>query len=127
MRNLTGLALTLCLLLAVAATFGAENVDVTGKWDLTIESPRGERTGAAQFKQDGEELTVITQGRDGQEVESKGSVKGTAIEWSSTRETPRGEITISFKGAVEGDSMKGEVEFGTFGSGDWSAKRTGGE
>jgi len=127
MRTLFGLALVLCLFLMVAGTFGAENVNVTGKWDLTIVSPRGERTGPAQFKQDGEALTVIAQGRDGEEVESKGSVKGTAIEWSSTRETPRGEITIAFKGTVEGDSMKGTVEFGTFGSGDWSAKRTGGE
>ena len=127
MRSVIGLILGLCLFLSVAGTFGVDEVNVTGKWDVTISSQRGERTRPAQFKQDGEALTVIMPGRDGQEYEAKGSVKGTAIEWSSTRDTPRGEITITFKGTVEGDSMKGAVEFGTFGSGDWSAKRTGGE
>ena len=127
MRNGLSLALVLCVLLAVVGALGAENVDVTGKWDLTISSPRGERTSVIQFKQDGETLTAIMQGRDGQEVESKGTVKGTAIEWSSTRDTPRGKFTLTFLGTIEGDSMKGSVEFGTFGSGDWSAKKAGGE
>ncbi len=127
MRNAFAVALIAGLFLSVAGTFGADDVNVTGKWDLTISSQRGERTSATQFKQDGEALTVIMQGRDGQEREAKGSVKGTAIEWSSTRETPRGDITITFTGTIDGDAMKGAVEFGTFGSGDWSAKRTGEE
>ena len=125
--NFLGLALVLCLFLAVVRAFGAEIANVTGKWDLTIKSPRGEQTRLAQFRQDGEELTVIMQGRDGQEIESKGTVKGAAIEWSSTRETPRGKLTITSNGTIEGDSMKGAVEFGTFGSGDWSAMKAGGE
>ena len=79
-ENFLGLALVLCLLLAVVGAFGAEIANVTGKWDLTIKSPRGEQTRPAQFSQDGEELTVIMQGRDGQEIESKGTVKGAAIE-----------------------------------------------
>ena len=127
MRNAFAVALIAGLFLSVAGTFGADDVNVAGKWDLTISSQRGERTRPAQFKQDGQALTVIMPGRDGQEYEAKGSVKGTAIEWSSTRETPRGEITITFTGTIEGDSMKGAVEFGTYGSGDWSAKRAGGE
>jgi len=99
------------------------DVDVTGTWDLTISSPRGERTRPAEFLQDGEALTVVSKGRDGKKVEGKGTVEGTDIEWKVTRETPRGTIEMVYEGEIEGDTMHGTVQFGTRGSGEWSAKR----
>ncbi|MBN1272735.1 MAG: hypothetical protein JXB26_10750 [Candidatus Aminicenantes bacterium] len=100
----------------------AQDVNVTGDWELTIQTPRGERTQQAHFEQDGENLTVTMEGRQGQ-IEAKGTVKGNKIEWSVTRETPRGEFTMTYTGTVEGDTMSGEVQMGDFGSGEWSAKR----
>jgi len=99
------------------------DVDVTGTWDLTISSPRGERTRPAEFIQDGEALTIVLKGRDGQEVEGKGTVKGSDIEWKVTRETQRGTFEMVFEGEIEGETMQGTVQFGTRGSGEWSANR----
>jgi hypothetical protein len=99
------------------------DADVSGKWELTISSPRGERSTSAEFIQDGEELTVMMQGREGNTIEAKGSVKGIDIEWTVRRETPRGTFEMVYKGKIEGDAMKGSVQFGSRGSGEWSAKR----
>jgi hypothetical protein len=119
----TGTAVCVVLCLFWTLPLLAAVVDVTGKWDVTVSSLRGERTRSADFVQDGESLKVKTVGRDGQAVESMGTVKGENIEWSVNRQTPRGAMTITYKGKVEGDKMKGTVQFGSRGSGDWSAKR----
>jgi hypothetical protein len=97
--------------------------NVTGKWELTMTTPRGERTFSVEFTQEGEALAVVARGREGRTAEAKGSVKGSDIDWTMHRETPRGTVEIAYEGKIEGDSMKGTVQFGTRGSGEWSAKR----
>ena len=109
--------------LATPALQEGADVDVTGKWNLTTTTPRGDRTQEAEFVQEGEELTVISEDRDGNWVESKGTVKGNEITWSLDRETPRGKLTLTYTGKVEGDTMQGAVQFGDFGSGEWKAER----
>ncbi|MFW6129049.1 MAG: hypothetical protein ACOC6P_02240 [Candidatus Aminicenantaceae bacterium] len=99
------------------------DMDVSGEWELTIQTPRGERTQQMVIEQDGENLTVIMSGRMG-EVECEGTLKDNEIEWVVNRSTPRGEITITYTGTVEDDKMNGEVSFGNFGSGEWSAVRS---
>jgi hypothetical protein len=80
-------------------------------------------TRAVHFEQDGEKITVTMESRRGDEVTAEGTIKGNAIEWTVSRETPRGEMTMTYKGTVDGDTMSGTVEMGDFGSADWSAKR----
>ena len=50
-------------------------------------------------------------------------MRGNDIEWMMRRETPRGTFEITYEGKIEGEEMKGTVQFGTRGSGEWSAKR----
>ena len=103
---------------------GAYDVDVTGDWEMTMESPRGgEITRAVHFEQDGEKITVTMESRRGEEVTTEGTIKENAIEWTVSRETPRGEMTLVYKGTVDGDTMSGTVDFGDFGSAEWSATR----
>ena len=94
--------------------------NVSGKWEITTRSPRGERTRTIEIKQDGEN---IMEGRNGETMEAEGTIKGDQIEWSITRETPRGEFTMTYTGTVEGDSMSGEMEVGDFGSREWTATK----
>ena len=101
----------------------ADQVDVTGEWELTIKSPRGEMTSDIRFEQKGENLTVTMEGRQGNEITGQGTVTGDEIEWTITRSTPRGEMTVTYKGTVEGDTMSGEAQFGDRGSFEWSATR----
>lgn len=101
----------------------AQEVNVTGTWDLTSQSPRGERTSPVVFEQTGESLKVTMAGFRGDEVTGSGTVKGQDIEWTITRTTPRGDMTIVYKGKVEGDTMSGEAQMGDFGAMPWTAKK----
>ena len=126
--------LVLCALLAVAFPSVAlaqdppkelpkvEKVDLTGAWDLSIETPQGSMAITANYKQDGEKLTG-TQTSPMGEDKLEGTVKGQDVAYVMVFNMQGQEITISYTGKVEGDSIAGTVEFGSFGSSTWSAKR----
>jgi hypothetical protein len=89
----------------------AENADVSGKWELAIQSPRGELTRDVTFVQEGDKLTVTMEGmRGGGELTGEGTITDSTIEWSVTRETPRGEFTMTYTGTVSGNTMSGKVQ-----------------
>jgi hypothetical protein len=105
-----------------------QDIDVTGDWELTSETPRGERTQTIHIEQDGEKLTVTMQGgyRGGQEaaeITAEGTIQGNKVEWSFTRSTPRGDFSTKYTGTVDGDTMSGEVDRGERGINPWTAKR----
>lgn len=112
----------LCFLVLLAASLSAQEVNVTGDWEITITSPRGERTQDIHFEQEGEKLTVTMQGRGG-EITAEGTVKGKDIAWTITRSTQRGEFTMTYTGKIEGDKMSGEVQIGGRGPFEWKAKK----
>jgi hypothetical protein len=110
------------ILLLLTISLSAQDINVTGNWEMTVTTPRGERTQDVNFKQEGEKLTVTMQGRRG-EVTGEGTVKGKKIEWTITRSTPRGKFTMTYTGKIEEDKMSGEVQMGDFGSREWKAKK----
>jgi hypothetical protein len=102
----------------------AQTANVAGDWELTSQSPRGgERTSALHFDQDGEKIKVTMEGFRGAEMTGEGTVQGNNIQWTVTISTPNGEITLTYKGTVEGDAMSGTVEMGDRGSREWTAKK----
>ena len=110
------------------ALLNAQEIDVTGDWEMTSQTPRGERTQTIHIEQDGEKLTVTMQGgfrggQEGSEITAEGTIKGNKLEWSFTRSSPRGDFTTKYTGTVEGDTMSGEVDRGERGTAPWSAKR----
>jgi len=109
-------------LLLIPILVNAQDVNVTGDWEMTTQSPRGERTSDVHFEQESEKLTVTMQLR-GEEATAEGTVKGNKIEWSITRSTQRGDMTIAYSGTVEGDTMSGEAQMGDFGAMEWTAKK----
>jgi hypothetical protein len=113
-------------LLAVFAVFAlAQETNVAGEWDFTMQSPRGERTMVVKFTQEGEKITVTMPGfRGGNEITGEGTVKGKDIQWSITRTTPDGnEFTVTYKGTVEGTTMSGTTEMGQMGTMEWKATK----
>jgi hypothetical protein len=123
MSKTRNLILAAILLLApLSLCFAQENVDVSGEWDLTINTPRGEMASTAKFVQEGEKLTVTVTSPRGESTGS-GTIKGADIEWTITRESPRGQFTITYKGKVEGNTMKGEAQMGDFGTSEWKATK----
>jgi hypothetical protein len=106
-------------LLAVALTglvaYAAANI--SGAWDFTMTTQRGETKSVVTFVQTGEKLavTVAGVGRDGQPTETKGegTIKGNDVTWKIVRETQRGTFESTYKGTlVDDNNMKGTMEFG---------------
>lgn len=122
MRRLAlGSALFFLLALAVPA---AQDVNIGGEWELVAQTPRGEMISTVTFEQNGESLTVKMVNERG-ETTGTGTIKGSDVEWTVTRSTPRGDLTMTYKGKVEGNTMKGQVQIGDFGTSEWTAKRKG--
>jgi hypothetical protein len=76
------------IMLGVAALSGLlimaqDKIDVSGEWEITRDTPRGPMTTPITFKQEGENLTVTTMGRDGRDHQQR--TTGQDIEWSTTR------------------------------------------
>lgn len=112
-----------CVLLAAAALAVAADAGVSGTWKMTTKSQRGERSFDAVMTQDGEKLTVKTKDREGNDVTSEGTVKGAEITWTTKRQTPMGEMVITYTGKIEGATMSGTTQFGEMGSGEWKAEK----
>ena len=113
----------LSILFLFAVSLNALVVDVTGDWEITIITQRGERASNMNIKQEGEKITVTMEGMRGGEMKGEGTVKGNEIEWTVTIETQRGEFSISYSGKIEGDTMSGEAQMGDRGAMEWKAKK----
>jgi hypothetical protein len=112
-----------CLFVIGAALALAADINVSGTWKMTTKSQRGERTFDAVMTQAGEKLTVKSKDREGNDVTSEGTVKGAEITWETKRQTPMGEMVITYKGKIDGDKMSGTTQFGEMGSGEWTAEK----
>jgi hypothetical protein len=129
------LALTATLLLAAtlaaeskapapaAKTSAAPSPSVAGIWHLQIDTGQGTGTPTFIFKQDGETLTGQYKGLFG-EAPVTGTLKGSAITFSVKVKPEDQDVTISYTGTVDGDTMKGKVDFGGNGEGTFTGKRS---
>jgi hypothetical protein len=106
---------------AAAAAAPAQAGDVTGTWDFEVETPQGSGTPVIVFKQEGEKLTGQYKGALG-EAPLSGTVKGNQIEFSF-KVSGQLEATITYRGTIEGETMKGTAKFGDLGDATWKAKR----
>lgn len=109
-------------LLILAATLSGEPANVAGKWSgaLQLESISSKPT--LTFVQDGEKLTGTYQGYYGASP-IEGTVKEKEIAFTVTYNIEGSKIQAFFSGTVDGESMRGRVEFEGAGSGTWSATR----
>ena len=115
--------LGVCLALAVgAAALRAEPAKVDGVWNVLLELEGITGHPTLTLKQDGEKITGTYEGRYGPSA-LRGTVKDTAIQFTVTMIAEGTQTTGSFAGTVEGDTMKGTVDFEGAGDGTWSAAR----
>jgi hypothetical protein len=99
-----------------------KKVDVTGKWESTVESPQGTMVSAVTYKQDGEKLTGTHVGQMG-EVPLNGTVKGNEIAYTITVDAQGQQFTLTYKGKIDGVTITGTVDFGGMGTAAWTVKR----
>ena len=96
--------------------------DVSGNWDLKVESAQGTATPSIVLKQQDEKLTGTYKGRMG-ESSLKGTIKEGKIRFSVTLKFRDQEFVVIYNGTVQGGSMSGTVQFGDSSSGKWTAAR----
>jgi hypothetical protein len=113
-------ALVCALILSVSAM--AQSPNITGDWDVTINSPQGAVEVKASFKQEGEKLTGAMK-REGAGLPLEGAVKGKEIAFKYTVKFQDQDFVITLTGIVDGDAIKGAADFGGLAQGDWNAKR----
>jgi D-glucosaminate-6-phosphate ammonia-lyase len=100
----------------------AKVTDVTGTWELNVESPMGSRASDAVFTQTGGTLggkMVSSRG----EVPLNGTINGDAITFGINVNVQGQDLQIDYSGTVTGDTMSGTVVFGSFGDGKWTGKK----
>lgn len=111
--------LLLAALLFIAA-LTALAADLTGIWTAAVDlGGIGSGTATFTFKQDGDKLSGTYSGTFGQSA-VKGTVKGNDAEWTFDN----GQVgVITYKGAIDGTKMKGSVQYGSVGSGTFTAEK----
>lgn len=100
----------------------AKGTDVTGTWELNVESPMGSRASDAIFTQTGETLGGKMVSPRG-ETPLTGTLQGEAINFGINVNVQGQNLQIDYTGTVTGDTMSGTVVFGSFGDGKWTGKR----
>ena len=109
--------LSFSTMLVLLSTFSAsaQAVDVSGKWNMTVETSAGSGTPVFVLKQTGETITGTYTGQLGQ-----AAVTGALKEKEIKLEFKAGEYHIFYTGTVEGNIMKGKVEIGDVAQGTFS-------
>jgi hypothetical protein len=100
----------------------AKVTDVSGTWELNVESPMGSRASDAIFTQSGETLggkMVSSRG----EVPLTGTIDGDTVKFGINVNVQGQSLQIDYTGTVTGDTMSGTVVFGSFGDGKFTGKR----
>lgn len=101
----------------------AQDADILGNWDVTVTTGTGPETSAPLvLKKEGDQIVGTFSSPQGdQSVEASVKQKAVTI-WFSVR-TQNGPIGITMNGTADGNTMKGSMDFGGRGQGQWSAKR----
>jgi hypothetical protein len=99
-----------------------KKVDVTGAWEMTVDSPQGTMTLTVNYKQNGEALTGNHVSEMG-DMPLKGTIKGSDLEYTLSLDMGGQQMTIVHKGKVDGDTIKGTAALGDMGTMNWTAKR----
>jgi len=107
---------TFFLIAGISAVTADEPVNMTGTWDLSVETPSGQ-TGNPVFilKQDGVNLTGTYKGFFG-DAPVTGFIKGQDLEMKYTLS---GQTTV-YKGKSDGKRMSGKIDFAGQGEGTFT-------
>ena len=114
--------LGLCLALPAAAAWAGEP-DIVGTWQVNITTGQAQgRSASLVLRREGAAVVgTISTPQGDQNVDA--TVAGSAVTmWFSVR-TQNGLTNVTMKGTIDGDVMKGTIDFGS-GQGDWTAKRS---
>lgn len=103
------------LLLLTTFSVSAQTVDISGKWNMKVETSAGSGTPVFLLKQTGETITGTYTGRLG-EAQVTGTLKDKAIKL----EFRVSDYNVVYTGTIESNTMKGKVAIGDVAEGTFS-------
>ncbi len=106
---------TMMLLLLSTFSVSAQAVDVSGTWNMKVETSAGSGTPVFVLKQTGETVTGTYTGQLGEAV-----VTGTSKDKEIKLEFKAGDYNVIYTGTIEGNTMKGKVAIGDVAQGTFS-------
>ena len=95
---------------------------VDGTWNLTMQTPMGERRATLVASSQSGTLTGKQSGDGGTTDLFEGTVSGSDVSWKISITNPM-PLTLQFTGAVDGDKMSGKMSAGALGSWPFSGTR----
>ena len=128
MRNLLfGSSLTVrifVLLLFVDGAIFAQSADVTGVWEIKLDTQTGETVWTATFEQDDKTLAGEVDAGDSGILPLTGTVDGATIKFDFMVPDLDGDMPIYLAGEIDGPAIAGEEgSFVWYGSGRWTGTR----
>src|SRR5262249_29152944 len=113
---------TMLAILTLAAPAFAQATHVAGDWDLTIVSTQGPNTTRLSLKQNADKLDGMFKSPMG-ELPVKGTVTGSDVKITFTIDIQGQGLDIALNGKANGSTIAGTAVFGTFGEGEFTAKK----
>jgi hypothetical protein len=111
----------LVLSVAQARPLAVPQSGVAGEWDITVESPQGANKSLLVIKKEGDKLTGALKSPRGERPLESIMLTGSDITFVMKANVQGQDMVFTYKGKVEKDSIKGDVDFGGFASGTFAA------
>ena len=108
---------------APAGGRGGEPADVGGTWDLSVSTPQGSNQATLTVTQSGASFTGQLTSEMGSAAVDNGEVAGSSVSWSTTINMGGQSMTITFRGEVEGNRMRGSADIPGMGSASFTAQK----
>ena len=86
-----------------------------GTWNLTMQTPMGERRSTLTLSTAGGTLTGKQEAEGNTTDIADGTVNGNELSWKVSITNPM-PLTLTFTGTVDGDTLSGSADTGMFGS-----------
>ena len=86
-----------------------------GTWNLTMQTPMGERISKLTLSTSGGGLTGQQEAEGNTTEIAEGTVNGNEVSWKVSITNPM-PLTLTFNGTVDGNSLTGNADTGMFGS-----------
>jgi hypothetical protein len=116
--------LAFACVLAMVLPAAAQIPDIAGQWEVNVMTDDGPRPPMALvLKKDADKIVGTLFAPQG-EIRVEAGLKQKAVTVWFTVPTEQGPISVTMNGTLDGDVIKGSLDYGGQGQADWSAKRT---
>ena len=114
--------LILLVFFLASLAFAQQSSDVVGTWNVSMDSPNGPVALRVVIKFEGDKMTAVIAGPNG-DTPMRGKLEGKNITLAFNAPPEFNSIEIKLTGTLEGNSMKGTVDYSGFSQSEWSATR----